>query len=188
MKTFALAALMTLVFSSSAHAALWELSWTSAWDGKVVTGDPPEIGRETSLASGRSTATITPTPYGAQLRFDTAAGLAQLGVDRTFLGLFPDTGLPFKVPEHPATGEEHGGLFLLPREPGLFSGTYTWTGTFDAPETFAVSAFIPGSGPAPQLTFSGTGVRSTVAAPEPAVLAIALAALGALVALRRSAQ
>jgi MYXO-CTERM domain-containing protein len=188
MKTFVLAALVTLVFTSSAHAALWELSWTSEWDGKVVTGDPPEVRTETGFASGRSTATITPTTYGAQFRFDTAAGLARLGVDRTFLGLFPDTGLPFNVPEHAATGEEHGGLFLLPREAGLFSGTYTWTGDFEAPETFQVSAFIPGSGPAPQLTFSGTGMRSTVAASEPGVLAIALAALGALAALRRSAQ
>lgn len=185
MKTLALAALVTLLVTSSAHALPWELSWTSEWTGLVFTEDPPGISFESSFARGRSAAAITPRTDGLLMTFDTAAGRAQLGVDRTVPGMFPDTRLPFNVPEG-AGSPEHGGLFLLQSEPQFFFGSYTWSGEFADPDTFEVRASFPGSGPSPLLMFHGSGVRSAVAAPEPEVLAILLAALGALVARRRS--
>jgi hypothetical protein len=120
MKACALATLMTLVLASSAHASVWELAWTSEWMGMVLAGDPPEITTESSFASGESTATITPTTYGVQVRFDTDAGRAQLGVDREFIG--PDSGRAFLPGSGPDSGLRFSGTgvrAVAAPEPGV---------------------------------------------------------------------
>src|SRR5262249_22462067 len=68
---------VALVGTSSAHAAVWDLSWSSQWDGLIVTTSPPGLAFGTGVASGQSTATITPTSAGITINFDTAVGVAQ---------------------------------------------------------------------------------------------------------------
>src|SRR5262249_11284393 len=182
-----LVTLMMLVGASSAHAAVWDLSWSSQWDGLIVTTSPPGFTFGTGVTSGQSTATITPTSSGITINFDTAAGVAQLEVDKNSLtptaAQFPNTRLPFNVPVGASTGP---GLSLLPGGPQFFFGQYSWTGDFDNPQSFQVHANENGSGPAPRLDFIGTGVRTTAAAAEPGVLAFALTALGAAIRFRRN--
>ena len=182
----ALVTFMMLVSTSSADAAVWDLSWSSLWDGLVITTNPPGLAFGTGVESGQSTATITPTTSGIVISFDTAAGVAQVGIDKNSLtptaAQFPNTRLPFNVPPGASTAP---GLSLLPGGPQFFFGQYSWTGDFENPQSFQVHANENGSGPAPLLDFTGTGVRRTATAAEPGVLAMALAALGAAIRFRR---
>src|SRR5215813_10105972 len=120
----ALVTLMMLVGTSSAHAAVWDLSWSSQWDGLIVTTSPPGLAFGTGVASGQSTATITPTSAGITINFDTAVGVAQLSIDKSSLtpgaAQFPNTRLPFNVPVGASTGGP--GLSLLPGGPQFFFG------------------------------------------------------------------
>ena len=182
----ALVTFMTFVCTSSAHAAVWDLSWSSRWEGLISTTNPPGLASGTGVASGHSTATITPTTSGIMIDFETAAGVAQFAVDKSSLtptaAQFPNTRLPFNVPVGASTAP---GLSLLPGGPQVFFGQYSWTGDLENPQSFQVHANSNGSGPAPLLDFTGTGVRSTAAA-EPGVLIMTLALFGAAVRFRRS--
>ena len=119
--------------------------------------------------------------------FETAAGVAQFAVDKSSLtptaAQFPNTRLPFNVPVGASTAP---GLSLLPGGPQFFFGQYSWTGDLENPQSFQVHANSNGSGPAPLLDFTGTGVRSTAAAAEPGLLIMTLALFGAAVRFRRS--
>jgi hypothetical protein len=187
MKTMSIALMLVLSIATAAEASVWDFSWVSEWTGRTATPDRG-VSSASGQASGQGTATITPTPDGAIVHFDTPAGPAQFGVDRDQLGFYPDNRLPFNVPADNAVGSP-SGLQVIPREPQAFpyGRDFAWTGDFANPDSFKVDAISPGSGPSPRLHFSGTGTRR-VEATSPGVAGILTAALGALIWLRHTGR
>ena len=185
---------------SPAHADIWDFVWSSEGDYLVVVTVPGggNFVRITTTASDRTTATITPRSDTRLLvQFATDAGTARVNVNADDPGgLFTDTLLPFNVPLDCCPPEDNIPITLqLGGFPGggptEWLGRYSWTGNFRNPDTFAITARAPGSGPSPNLFFQGTGTRSSkppVVAPEPAVLLLTAAGFGMVVVLRRAGR
>ena len=188
MKTMFIALMLVLSLAATAEASLWDFSWISEWTGRTVTSDR-SFSSGSGEASGQGTATVNTRPGGGVLvEFDTPAGTAQFGVDRSQPLPYVDSRLPFNVPANNAGGTP-GGLQLLPGEAQAFpyGSEFEWTGDLRNPDSFRVEATMPGSGPSPRLTFSGTATRR-VEASAPSAVGFVAAALGALMWLRRTGR
>ncbi len=182
--SIAFTALVTLGLTTPAHAG-WDFLWQSTWTGFVFTSNPPDIVSAKTTLTGESIATIGTTPSSLLVDFGSSAGLAQFEVDKSAPGgpLIFNAQFPFDVPAGANGPGSPQMITLLPPHPENFLGSFSWTGSIDDPNTFSVQATMPGSGPAPELVFTGTGTR--IPAAEPGTLGIALAALGGTLVLRR---
>jgi hypothetical protein len=173
-----LAAIVTLLFAGPAHAAVWDFSWLSTAIF-FARGDTARVDRE---ARGSATATITPDAAGnLHINFAMPAGLADVFVDRA-LQSRPDRQ-SFALGGVPMFFSPDGDLGILR---GSAAGEYSFTGSFDDPDTFSLALRSGGSGPAGIQRFSGSGTRTAVAATEPtAMLLIGGALTGAAWVRRR---
>jgi hypothetical protein len=193
MRRSILTALVALALVSPAQADVWEFSWTSDVSGirfASVTSGVSDVSTSTH-SSGSSLASVTGTAGGGvAIDFATPAGMAALSV-----GGSNQVGgtAPGLIPDAP------GGTVAssLPATPGWFlanvgaTGTYTWTGNADHPDTFKVASVGPGSGPAVEVAFAGMGrlvqgsTSGVAQATEPDLALLCVGLLGAALLARR---
>ena len=135
----------------AAAQAVYNFSWNSEATGRDIEGNVV-----TRRLSGQTTARVNVTASLVIIDFDTPLGTAHVEVQRDTLAFAQDTFLPFDVP--PAIGGEGRGLY------GDF-----WLATYAGPlgtpsRTLTITLRQPGSGPAPELTFVGSGTLQTFTA------------------------
>ena len=148
---FALLSVAPGVVVDAVAQAVYNFSWYSEVTGRDVEGTIV-----TGRLSGQGTAVVSVTPQLVIIDFGTPLGPAHVEVQRDTLGFAQNTFLPFDVP--PAIGGEGRGLY------GDF-----WLATYAGPlatpsRTLNITLRQPGSGPAPEFTFVGSGTLQSFTA------------------------
>jgi hypothetical protein len=132
-------------------------------------------------AAGSARVTITPDDTGIAINFSTPAGPATVSVFRDPADS-PNGRANEAVGGVPMFFSRDGDLGIIR---GSAIGLYSFSGSFDNPNTFFLDMSSGGSGPGGVQRFTGSGSRQTVAAPEPTVMLLIGGALAAAAWVRR---